>query len=155
VGDATGVGSGQGDAFGVGDGTGAGEAEGDGTGEGTGEAEGDGTGEGTGEAEGDGTGVRAGAGRRCEEKAAARGLGAWWCPVSAASATPVAEMTRTAAGNPTHDTRLRNTLMLTSSPGRLATPAAAVSTCAEPEWLHRAQPYRRRAGVRSGWPGPQ
>jgi hypothetical protein len=107
VGTGLGDGSGVGAADGTGDGTGAGEATGvgDGTGVGAGDADGVGTGA------GDGAGV--GAGRRRAGAVAACGLATWSRPVSAASATPVAEMTRAAADNPTHDARLRNVLMLT------------------------------------------
>jgi len=109
AGEHTGVGTGLGDGSGAGaaDGTGAGEATGvgDGTGVGAGDADGVGTGA------GDGAGV--GAGRRRAGAVAACGLATWSRPVSAASATPVAEMTRAAADNPTHDARLRNVLMLT------------------------------------------
>jgi hypothetical protein len=109
VGTGLGDGSGVGAADGTGDGTGAGEATGvgDGTGVGAGDADGVGTGAGA----GDGAGV--GAGRRRAGAVAACGLATWSRPVSAASATPVAEMTRAAADNPTHDARLRNVLMLT------------------------------------------
>jgi hypothetical protein len=114
VGTALGDGSGAGAAEGTGDGTGAGEATGvgDGTGVGAGDAVGVGAGA-PGVGAGDGAGVCAGAGRRRAATVAACGLATWWRPVSAASATPVAEMTRAAADNPTHDARLRNVLMLT------------------------------------------
>jgi hypothetical protein len=116
AGAAVGAGEHAGVGTGLGDGSGAGAA--DGTGDGTGAGEATGVGDGTGVGAGDAVGVGAGdgagvgAGRRRAGAVAACGLATWW-PVSAASATPVAEMTRAAADNPTHDARLRNVLMLT------------------------------------------
>jgi hypothetical protein len=156
VGIGLGDGSGAGVTDGTGDGTGAGEAAGVGDGTGVGARDGDGMGAGdaAGVGAGDGAGVCAGADRLRADTVAARGLAAWWWPVSAASATPVAETMRAAADNPTHDARLRKVLMRISSPGRLVTPAAAIGTYEKPAWLHRARHGRRRAGVRSGAPGP-
>ena len=150
AGEDTGVGVAQGDGFGVGTGDGTGLGEAAGVGDGTGVGAGDGTGvdagDGVGASEGEGAGVGVGAERRRADAVAARGPGSWWWPVPAASATPVPEMTRAAAGNPIHDARLRKNLMLTSSPDRLVPPVAAVGTNEEWARLHRTpqQPTRSR-----------